>query len=194
MLGGIAAVTQRSRRRPRGDLALVMVGAALAFSIAAEAIPPTPLDYVSVRLKDGAATDGYYLGSDASALWLAPNVLDRTVGEISTIPRGEIKSFKVGRYTPESTPVEGWRPPKRVLSRGEDVTKVSALDEVLELPADIRTDAGWVYPPVIPYSSALHLIEERYRVPGNDISDPTIDSVRLDHSLLLDPGLYAGRP
>jgi hypothetical protein len=174
--------------RARTDLALIVILTGIVVNGVADYIPPTPLDYVTVRLKDGGATDGFYLASDSNALYLAPNVFNHTVGDVSVIPRGQVASFKVESYKDQFRKVYGWDHPH---------FDSPSKQEVFNFVLGVRTDPQWVYPPVAHGVSANFLVGRSefydnkphpYEPAGNGAAE----RVALD-DVLLDPGLYTGR-
>ena len=199
-LGAVAAATwtfQADIKPRRRALVLLGLVTLLAGGLKAvdEYVPPTKLDAVSVLMKSGETVDGYHLADAKHSVLIVPNVLDRTVRQVSALPRSEVANISfsksseeiVGLHQKVQQPLIGRRKP--VLSPQEGDPE----EAMLRAMADIRTDRGWRYPPKTPDDSVRYLIER-----FDDFTDRPRDwyergSARVPlRDILEDPQLYTG--
>jgi hypothetical protein len=197
--GAIAAVAvlvvTAIRGLRAGTFALFVIALGFLIELTVEWVPPTRLDFVTVRLKESGVTDGFYLASDGDTLYLAPSVLDRTTGIVTTIPRSDVAAYAV-RKAPDATAVGPLRGPEVApLKATKRQDARAAFVDVWSYLADIRTDPGWVYPPLVPYDAARYLLDHRgaYAPSRSHPQVPDGERVALN-DLLAEPQLYLGEP
>jgi hypothetical protein len=161
------------------------------------AFPPTPMDFVSVRMNTGDLTDGYYLAADDSNMYLVLNVSKRSIGVISVIPRGDISAFKFRREETPIWPLDQDLPAALVgpFARPLFLDPSGLAHDLLERAAVLRRGPQWVYPPIVPYK-ALRFLSTRLAPFSaqslEEIPPDGVPSVSLA-SVLSDPALYPGR-
>jgi hypothetical protein len=138
------ASSYRQLAYPLAGLVLLLAGALHGVS---EWLPPTEMDFISVRMTSGDTTDGYYLAGDGSTIYIAPNVGKRSIGVITALPRSDISSIDLRREDTLIRPL-GTELPKALIGRFASPAQLppqrkARRDELLVYAAGIRSDVGW---------------------------------------------------
>jgi hypothetical protein len=193
--GGIIAIllvrTTRSRVQAYGLFSLVVVfGTAL--QLVHVAAPPTRLDFATVRMKDGTITDGYFIGGNSDTVYIAPNVADRLVGIIAALPRAEITSVTI--QSGDAVSKLGGGANQAVIGGGSGTSPAQQAqqDDVYNFLAGIRTDPGWIVPPVIPYGASQFLKYYYGKLTPDLHPWESGHPLVAIHDLVVDPDLYTG--
>ncbi|MGH3105295.1 MAG: hypothetical protein ACRDN6_14485 [Gaiellaceae bacterium] len=202
LLAGVAAVVALRRAASYRSFAYLLATIVLALGIllhgVSERLPPTAMDFVSIRLKSGEVTDGYYISGDAAAVHVAVNVGTRTIGLITSVPRSDIAVVRLIR---EETPVRpiGTEIPPALVGRFASLPTLTGerlrrRDELLEYGATVRGGLGWTVPPILPIASLTFLLDhyERFALSQPHPFPVAVERVPLA-SVLRSPWLYVGR-
>ena len=158
----VVAAVLLNRDSAPARVALVVVGTALVvgptLQVLAALAPSGNLEYASVRLRSGERVDGYFIARTSSAIYVAPNVDDRVVGNITAIPEKDIASVALDNLVVAAKPLdvdaEAGVPPA-LSEEGEGAVR----ERVLTFLATMRADPTWLYPPVVPSSAVTYLID-----------------------------------
>lgn len=192
-------VRARSHRGILYPLAAVVLVTGMVLHGASQWLPPTELDFVSVRLQSGDVTDGYYLASDSSTVYLVPNVGEASIRTVTALPRKDVAAMTITLEKAAVRPI-GTRLSSALtgryasLPRG-DPERERRHEDLVRYAARLRTDPGWLFPPTLPVA-AIDFLEDNY----NDFSPNAVGSIpdraeRVPTGVLLaDPHLYVGRP
>lgn len=201
LLGWIAAKVT-VRRVAAYALPVLVLAYATVVDLAREFLPPTHLDYVTVRMKSGDVTDGFYLASDGDSVYLAPNVKSRTVNVVAVLPRRRIESIGVSLEEEKAQGFDDELPKARLgpYSKQTDESEPDRRhsEDVLRAAAFVRADVGWKYPPLMPRDQLDFLTEDAQKSVFVDqairrVPDPGIDLQRISlKTLLTDPQLAIG--
>jgi hypothetical protein len=188
-------LAERANTR-RAVLALFMLIAAVGGVLAyvRNAGPPAKLPFVSVYLKDGSMTTGAYVALASDTVYLAPDSFNRTYGEISAIPRTEVKRISV--TPPQEFEEAGHSSPKALFAgRRIKAPYGTVAPAVARYLASLSADPVWQYPPVSFVESAYYISRHPGMFFGPDTA-PEIDPGRHVALERLVPGAhdYSGQP
>jgi hypothetical protein len=173
-------------------LLITAVGGVLAFVRNSGA--PARLQPATVFLKDGSVTTGAYISLSSDTVYIAPDSFNRTYGELTAIPRSEVKRIALSR--PRDFEEAGRSSPRALLA-GSRVkppygTVAPAIARYLAAQAG---DPVWQYPPLSFLESAYYISRHPATFFGNERA-PAVDPgrhVTLER-LVTGAREYSGRP
>lgn len=153
---------------------------------------PVKLDPAIILLKDGSLTSGAYIATTADDVYLAPDLFNRTYGQLASIPRADVARISLSEPqdfrsagAADSTPLFGGR-----ATRSEQ--DVRSVEKYL---AGRAGDPLWKYPPVSFLESQTYLrshLPEFVRAQEQPWSSKGI-KVALAR-LVADARTYSGQP
>lgn len=173
-------------------LLITAVGGVLAFVRNSGAPARFPL--ATVFLKDGSVTTGAYVTLTSDAVHIAPDSFNRTYGQITAIPRDDVKRIALSK--PQNFEEAGRSSPRALLA-GNRVkppygTVASSIARYL---ASQAADPVWQYPPLSFLESAYYISRHPAVFFGDERAPPVAADRRVTlEQLVAGPRDYSGRP
>jgi hypothetical protein len=173
-------------------LLIAAVGGVLAF--VRNSGPPARLPLATVFLKDGSLTTGAFVALHSDTVYLAPDSFNRTYGQLTAIPRSEVR--RVALSPPQDFEAAGESTPRALLAGNEVKPPYGVVaPAIARYLAAQAAEPVWKYPPLSFLESAYYISRHPGVFFGTEEAPPVARGRRVSlDRLVAGAREYSGRP